>query len=151
MTVELLIACNKTWISCHLNPHVLMFLIIWHLVYYPRRMQKKNQGSNRNETTIVNHPAHYFRGHGCTGLLKGWQCGVIKAVRGGWGCCFRFRLERTNRYSAENFCSLTTHTEKENINRGSERERDGERADLHSRLFTALPVAVFHLFPLKVT
>lgn len=37
------------------------------------------------------------------------------------------------------------------INRGSERERDGERADLDSRLFTALPVAVFHLFPLKVT
>lgn len=37
------------------------------------------------------------------------------------------------------------------INRGSERERDGERGDLDWRLLTALPVAVFHLLPLKVT
>lgn len=89
----------------------------------------------------------FFRGHGCTGLLKGWQCGVIKAVREGWGCCFCFRLERTNRYSAENFCSLTTHTEREN-DKPREWEGKGWR---DSRLFTALPVAVFHLFPLKVT
>lgn len=92
------------------------------------------QGSNRNETTILNHPTHFFRGHGSTGLLKGWQCGEIKAVREGWGCCFRFRLERTNRYSAENFCSLTTHTEKEN---DKPREWEGKRwRERRSRLET---------------
>lgn len=49
------------------NSLILILRIIWHLVYYRRRMQQ--QGSNRSETTALNHPA-FFRGHGCTGSAE---------------------------------------------------------------------------------